>query len=140
MSMRIFSLGVALLLAACNGSPEGDESQQVQRVVIDCALAGAADFINQCWIEGDHEHEGPPYTIHHPDGSFRRFVWERENGVMVLQTADGADPAEVTHRNAWQEIRREAEAGEYPNYGQDSGLVIRVGDDRYFIAVTSLEE
>jgi len=78
--------GLAALLGACaleSGEPEGER--------IECALDGA-DFASDCILEllGD---AGTRFAIHGPDGGFRRFSVDPQNGTITL--VDGAEDLSV---------------------------------------------
>ena len=102
-----------LLLAACSpgaseAPPPGDDSR------IACALAAAAVFARDCWVEQHRTGEGLQLVVRHPDGAFRVFdVLTDGHG---LATADGADAAQVAQA--------------------DGGIEVAVGRDRYRFPAT----
>jgi hypothetical protein len=105
--MRTSSAAGLFLLAACSSDasevpPPDDEDR------IECALAGAAAFVRECWIE---DGPGGLLVLRHPDGGFRRLEWVEIRGGAVLDTADGSERARVDFR--------------------DSTIEVAVGTDRY---------
>ena len=79
--MRIFSLALVLVLAAC-GQPrvEGPPGDSIA-----CDLTALGEFAQVCTAE----RKGSLLIVHHPDGGFRRFnILSNEPGIAV---ADGAD-------------------------------------------------
>lgn len=98
MSMRISERLVAIAcmttaLAAC-----GSASEQPPGERIPCALDGAKDFAEVCRLERD----GPRFSIHRPDGGFRRFEPVEGQGIHSI---DGADAAIVLPRaNGFSEL------------------------------------
>lgn len=94
MSMRISSLALILALAACGSAPEPPAGERVA-----CALDGAKDFADVCRLERD----GPRFSVHRPDGGFRRF--EPLDGGQRIHVIDGADAAIVLPRaNGFTEL------------------------------------
>jgi hypothetical protein len=94
MSMRTSSAALLVLVAAC--SQESAEKPAVAAAeddnTIECALGGAPEFKRECMVEISDRVGSVDLTVHHPDGSFRRFTVYPEG----IETADGADRAEVT--------------------------------------------
>ena len=103
MSLRTFSLGLALVLVACRGGDD-DRSAAIAtdgRVVearadnkrIDCALSGAASFATVCTVERNdgtlvvlrHPDGG---VLRHPDGGFRRITLASDKSI---DAADGSE-------------------------------------------------
>lgn len=88
MSTRISKagFGVPLLVAglfACapeSGTPEGES--------VACALDGSNDFEDVCVLELLNG-AGSAFAIHHPDGGFRRFVFEPQSRAITL--GDGSE-------------------------------------------------
>ena len=98
MSMRISDLAVLLVIgtalagcddgvAALGGSVEDDPAGET----IACALDGADTGTPQCRLERAASADGLILVVHHPDGSFRRFVTVDDGRGLV--TADGAETA-----------------------------------------------
>ena len=83
MSLRISSaLGLIGLLAACGG-----ESPPPPGATVDCAIGAGAAFSPVCTLE---KLAGTPqFIVHHPDGGFRRLIFDPETGA--IGTADGAN-------------------------------------------------
>ena len=80
---------LAGLATACSGGgaapvPEGD--------ALACAVAGAADFTDECVVERVHEAGADILVLHHPDGAFRRLIVLPSGGLIA---ADGAAQAQV---------------------------------------------
>jgi len=91
--------GWSLLASGCGGvsdplPPEEDR--------IECALSGAREFVRDCWVETAKDGETIRLTIRQPDGGFRRL--EMSGDGRDLQTADGADKAQITSHGASVEI------------------------------------
>ena len=86
MSLRTSSAGLALaLLAACTAS-EG--APPAPGDGIECAIGAGAEFADVCTLErvsGTQQ-----IIIHHPDGGFRRLIFDPATGTLA--TADGAEP------------------------------------------------
>jgi hypothetical protein len=103
-------LGLALLLAACSGSPAGtaDADPAASDEKADCAIAGAADYTPACTVE----RSDTGLVVHHPDGGFRRF--ETGEGDNRVRPADGAEAAQ------WRELA-------------DGRVEVVVGQDRYLL-------
>jgi hypothetical protein len=99
---------MALVLAACSGSPAGtadtDPSHPAEKT--DCAISGAADYKPVCTVERSET----GLVVHHPDGGFRRF--ELGEGDNRIRPADGAEAAQ------WRELA-------------DGRVEVVVGQDRY---------
>ena len=86
--MRIFSLAAAMFLTACGSAPQAGEPKGER---IACALDGAKDFAEVCRLERD----GPRFSVHRPDGGFRRFEPVEGRSIHLI---DGADAALVLPR------------------------------------------
>lgn len=82
MSLRIFSLALAALLAAC-----GSASPEPEGEAIECAIGPGAEFSAVCTLEETSEAE---FIIHHPTGGFRRF----RHTVEGVEISDGAEMIE----------------------------------------------
>jgi hypothetical protein len=89
----VATAGMTLALAACGSAPEPVPGEPVA-----CALDGAKDFVEACRLERD----GPRFSIHRPDGGFRRFEPVEGQGIRSI---DGADAAIVLPRaNGFSEL------------------------------------
>jgi len=103
--------GAMLMLAGCAGlsacSP-AEEKPQGRR--IDCALAGAADFAPDCFVQDSRVGEQRFLTVRHKDGAFRRFEMVADGRGVVA--ADGADKATA-------------------KWSAEGVLEVTVADDRY---------
>ena len=89
--MRIFErlvafAGLTMALAACGSAPEPSAGERIA-----CALDGTKDFANVCRLERD----GPRFSVHRPDGGFRRFEPVEGQSIHLI---DGADAAIVLPR------------------------------------------
>ena len=120
MSLRIFSVGISLIVAACGGPPEGVTPGNVQEVVsgapaeapaehIACAIGGG-DYADVCTIDRTRTADGALLTIRHPDGGFRRLRVSGDG--KTIAAADGAALAQVIGRG-------------------EAGIEIAIGDARY---------
>lgn len=85
MRRGLVLLGVAAL-AACS-SPE----EKPQGRAIDCALAGAAKFAPDCFVQDSRAGDLRILTVRHKDGAFRRFQMVDDGRGVIA--ADGADEA-----------------------------------------------
>lgn len=111
--MRALAGALALLaLGACSQSSEAPLPDPED--MIDCALAGAAEFARTCVVERSTESEALFLTVRHPDGVFRRFEVVADGRGIV--TADGAEPAEISV--------------------EESHIVVAVSADRYRLPAT----
>ncbi|MDP3676203.1 MAG: hypothetical protein Q8R44_14100 [Novosphingobium sp.] len=89
--------GLTIALAACGSAPEPPRER------IACALDGAKDFAEVCLLERD----GPRFSIHRPDGGFRRFEPVEGQGIRSI---DGAYAAIVVPRaNGFSELAIEGD-------------------------------
>lgn len=98
LRMSLFCLCLAGI-SAC-----AEEVEQVQSGnLVECALAGAGSFANDCTMERHETEEGRTLILRHPDGGFRRF----EIGVpgRGLITADGMEAAQVQQGDGMVEVR-----------------------------------
>lgn len=73
-------------LAACSPAEEKPQGR-----VIDCALAGAAKFLPDCFVQDSRAGQQRFLTVRHKDGSFRRFAMVDDGRGVIA--ADGADEA-----------------------------------------------
>ena len=81
MSLRISSLGLAaMMLAGCGSASAGPEGE-----TIECAIGPGSEFTAVCTLE---RVAGDRFTIHHPDGGFRRFALDAEGEVALADSAD----------------------------------------------------
>lgn len=118
MMNRLFPLGLALILAGCDGkapAPANGQAGSAEQASADdgkadCAIGADAEWAHDCTVE----RVGKILTIRHPDGGFRRFrVLDDGRG---LETADGAEQAKL----------QIVETGR---------IEMRVGGDRYRLPV-----
>ena len=111
--MRISSLGFLLVLAAC-GSAGRDDGPAGEPIA--CALDGASEFAKVCSVE----RRDLQFTIHRPDGGFRRFEAASDIGIAVihrsLSAADGSEGLQVVPL-------------------ADGSLELAIGGDRYRLKV-----
>ena len=112
-NMRGTGAACVLLLAACSpGASEAPPPDDDSRIA--CALASAAAFARDCWVEPHRAGAGLQLVVRHPDGAFRVFdVLTDGHG---LATADGADAAQVALA--------------------EGGIEVAVGADRYRFPAT----
>lgn len=99
---------LAGLATACSGAggepaPEGD--------TVACAVAGAADFAEDCVVERVHEAGSDILVLHHPDGGFRRLIVLPSGGLIA---ADGAATAEVIEQQGMFEVTLEQDRYRLP--------------------------
>jgi len=86
-SLKHFALPCVLALSACaQAEPEAAGER------IACALDGATDFAEVCTLERD----GPRFSVHRPDGGFRRFEPVEGQGIRSI---DGVDAAVLIPRD-----------------------------------------
>lgn len=85
MSLRIFSPGLVLALAACTPAPEDKVATAAPDDRIECALGGATEFTRGCAVERG---EGTMLIIRHADGGFRRIDLAADGTITA---ADGSD-------------------------------------------------
>ena len=78
--------GLTMALAACGSAPEPPAGERIA-----CALDGTKDFADVCRLERD----GPRFSVHRPDGGFRRFETYEGKSLHLI---DGADAALVLPR------------------------------------------
>lgn len=109
--MRRLGSGALLLLAACSGGADGAPDPEPD-IRIACSIGGADGFQQQCGVERSME-DGQLYlVVRHPDGGFRRFeVLSDGHGVAV---ADGAQPAQISVREAGIEVTVGADRYRFP--------------------------
>lgn len=87
MYLRIFSLGLSLVVAACGSSAENRVATAAPEDRIECATGGAADFARSCAIERG---EGTRIVLRNGDGGFRRIDLSPDGTITA---ADGSDLA-----------------------------------------------
>lgn len=94
---------LALLAVAVSACGEDVEEADTPSGNIECALAGAGGFSEDCTMERDEREGQSLLIVRHPDGGFRRFeLGVPERGMI---TADGAEVAEVTRHDGFVEVR-----------------------------------
>ena len=99
---RIFAaICILSLVAGCRnaetpGRDEGGSSSppRPSADLVECALAGAADFRRVCTIEEIRKEDGVRLVLRGPDGGFHRLL-RTDDGRGVV-SADGAEQAEVS--------------------------------------------
>lgn len=112
MSMRISSLGLLTLLAACGEKP-GSAAEDRPIEAVYCALGGSLEFTKDCTVERSAEAGRTAIVVRHPDGKFRRLIASADG--QNLLAADGADQSQSALKDGrWEVI---------------------LGDDRYVIPV-----
>lgn len=79
-------LGACAVLSACSQAEEKPQGR-----VIDCALAGAAKFAPDCFVQDSRSGDQHLLTVRHKDGAFRRFQMVDDGRGVIA--ADGADEA-----------------------------------------------
>ncbi|WP_240950293.1 hypothetical protein [Novosphingobium sp. ERN07] len=79
-------LGACAVLSACSQAEEKPQGR-----VIDCALAGAAKFTPDCFVQDSRSGDQHLLTVRHKDGAFRRFQMVDDGRGVIA--ADGADEA-----------------------------------------------
>ncbi|MES2338629.1 MAG: hypothetical protein V4537_11070 [Pseudomonadota bacterium] len=125
MSLRISSVGLFLLVAACGGPPETAAPGNAQDIGsgtpaevpverIACAVGGA-DFAEVCTVDRAAMTGGSLLTIRQPDGGFHRLRLSADG--LSVTAADGALPAEILVRDA-------------------RGTEVAIGDARYRLPPT----
>ncbi len=85
MSLRTFSFCLVLALAGCTPAPEDKVATAAPDDRIECALAGATEFVRGCAVERG---EGSVLVLRHADGGFRRIDLDLEGAITA---ADGSD-------------------------------------------------
>lgn len=85
MSLRIFSLALALGVSACGDAPDDKVAMAAPDDRIECATAGAADFSKTCAVERGEE---SALVLRHADGGFRRIDLAEDGAITA---ADGSD-------------------------------------------------
>lgn len=79
-------LGGLAALTACSSPEEAPKGR-----AIDCALAGAAKFAPDCFVQDSRVDNLRFLTVRHKDGAFRRFQMVDDGRGVIA--ADGADEA-----------------------------------------------
>ena len=123
MSMRTFdrqvlAVSILLALAGCSGESTPSDPASVADVEdprVSCALAGEAEFTEQCDVERVQNGDRRELVMRHPDGGFRRFEIVTDGRGLVA--ADGSEEAVVTPL-------------------ADGRIQLSVGPDRYRIPAT----
>ncbi|WP_330661412.1 hypothetical protein [Erythrobacter sp.] len=103
--MRISSaVGFALAVSACGDpvspAPEGE--------IVECAFAGSSELAPQCVFERTGAES---FTIHHPDGSFRRMGFDAAGRMPMI--VDGAEMVFSTERVSERSIEFEIGTARY---------------------------
>ena len=80
-TMKHFALPCVLALSACAQSEPEAAGERIA-----CALDGATDFAEVCLLERD----GPRFSVHRPDGGFRRFEPVEGQGIRSIDGVDAA--------------------------------------------------
>ena len=86
-SLKPVALFCGLTLSACAQSEPEAAGERIA-----CALDGATDFAEVCTLERD----GPRFSVHRPDGGFRRFEPVEGQGIRSI---DGVDAAVLIPRD-----------------------------------------
>lgn len=110
--------GISLALAGCSGHDASDDPEAVaggDDPRVSCALAGEAEFTEQCDVERVQNGDRRELVMRHPDGGFRRFEIVTDGRGLVA--ADGSEEAVVTPL-------------------ADGRIQLSVGPDRYRIPAT----
>ncbi|MDT0508234.1 hypothetical protein [Novosphingobium sp. MMS21-SN21R] len=98
-------LPLIAMLAACSAAEEAPKGR-----VIDCAIAGSAKFLPDCFVEDSRVAKRRFLTVRHKNGAFRRFEMVDDGRGVVA--ADGADEAAA-------------------KWSAEGVLEVAVGKDRY---------
>jgi hypothetical protein len=86
MSLRIFSVALALCLTGCAAEPADNVVETAAgEDRIECAIGEGAAMANNCVLERS---EGNVLVLRHEDGGFRKLMLEADG---MIDTADGAD-------------------------------------------------
>jgi len=85
-------LAACASVAACGGEPSPDVAEQ-GGVPVECAPAGAQEFVATCYLVAAPSPEAD-WVIRHKDGTFHRLM--RGDNPAGLAARDGAHPAEAT--------------------------------------------
>ena len=75
------ALAAVLMLSACGQSEPKPAGESIA-----CALDGATAFAEVCRLERD----GPRFSVHRPDGGFRRFEPVAGQGIRSIDGVDAA--------------------------------------------------
>jgi len=86
-TLKHFAVPSVLALSACAPSEPEAAGERIA-----CALDGATDFAEVCLLERD----GPRFSVHRPDGGFRRFEPVEGQGIRSI---DGVDAAVLIPRD-----------------------------------------
>lgn len=86
LSKQLALAGVLMLSSCSQPEPEPPGER------IACALDGATEFAEVCTLERD----GPRFSLHRPDGGFRRFEPVAGQGIRSI---DGVDAAVLVARD-----------------------------------------
>ncbi len=88
MSLRIFSLGLSLVVCACGPTTENKVATAAPNDRIECATGGATDFSKSCAIERG---EGTRIVLRNADGGFRRIDLAPDGTITAADGSDAAD-------------------------------------------------
>ncbi len=80
-TLKHLALPCILALSACAQSEPEAAGERIA-----CALDGAPDFSEVCTLERD----GPRFSVHRPDGGFRRFEPVEGQGIRSIDGVDAA--------------------------------------------------
>jgi len=120
--MRVMAGAAALLLAGCGSATQGAPDAEPDDM-IECALAGAGQFVRDCRLERRVVDGGLELVVRHPDGGFRRFDY-RTGDTLDLTAADGAEPARVSRPDSsvpWLDVAVGADRYRIPVAYRDAG-------------------
>lgn len=117
MYMRISSLVLLPLLAACGDEAAVAPADDPAAELIWCATDGSQEFVQNCGLERALEDGRPALVVRHPDGKFRRLLASVDG--QSLLAADGAEQS--------QSARKADAKGER--------WEVILGDDRYVVPV-----
>lgn len=109
MTRFVATLAAASLLGACDVAT--DPAPQAS-AMIGCALDGAEEFANDCFVERVEGQQGIEFTVRHGDGGIRRFVVKDDK--TGLASADGVFDATNTVAGDLLEVQIEDDRYLFP--------------------------